>query len=62
MSDDEMSYFYSHTGENIYGLQVNQYLRVLNTNNELVDKLRWNGEMHVPLYDAVSRVLLLVPS
>lgn len=51
MSDDEMSYFYSHTGENIYGLQVNQYLRVLNTNNELVDKLRWNGEMHVPLYD-----------
>lgn len=50
MSDEEMSYFYTNSGENIYDLLTNQYLIIRNTQGELCDAYRWNGEKHQPLY------------
>lgn len=43
MTDEEMAEFYSDLSFNPYGLLVNEYLIVKNTNNEVVDKMRWNG-------------------
>ena len=44
MDDDEMAEFYSNPTDNKYGLYINQYLLVCNTNGEIVDKLCWTGE------------------
>ena len=35
LSDEEMSYFYSHPEENTYGLYINQYLIVYNAANKI---------------------------
>lgn len=50
MSEEEMAYFYEHSKENIYDLLVNQYLIIRNTEGEIVDCLKWNGEEYIPLY------------
>lgn len=44
MDDDEMAEFYSNPTDNKYGLYINQYLLVCNTDGEVVDKLVWTGE------------------
>lgn len=41
LNDEEMAYLYEHMNENQYGLLVNQYLIIKNTNGNIVDKLRW---------------------
>ena len=46
LSDDEMAYFYENLDKNIYGLLTNQYLIIKNQNEEVVDKLRWDGEAY----------------
>ena len=43
LSDEDMAYFYEHITENIFGLLTNQYLVIRNNNNEIIDKLKWNG-------------------
>lgn len=50
LSDEEMSYFYLHTNENIYNCEVNEYLIIRKFNDEIVDYRKWNGEE----YKAVS--------
>ena len=50
MTDEEMSYFYTHMDENLYDLLVNQYLIIRNQEDEVVDTYRWNGEKYCPLY------------
>ena len=43
MDDEEMADFYSHPEENKYGLYVNQYILVCDTEGEVVDRLCWTG-------------------
>ena len=43
LSDEEMSYFYLHTNENIYDCETNEYLIIRKSDGEIVDTLRWNG-------------------
>lgn len=40
VSDEELAYLYEHTNENIYGLNINQYL-LLYQNDKCVDYLKW---------------------
>ena len=44
MDDEEMADFYSNPKENKYGLYINQYLLVCDTEGEVVDKLCWTGD------------------
>lgn len=44
MSDDEMNEFYSNPTENIYDLNVNEYINVYDSNGTLVDTKVWTGE------------------
>ena len=44
LSDEEMSYFYTHMNENIYDCLVNEYLIIRKSDGEVVDTLRWDGE------------------
>ena len=46
---NEMCYFYEHLEENTCDCLVNEYLIVKNTENEIVDKCKWNGESYVSL-------------
>lgn len=50
LSDDEMAYFYEHINENTFGLIPNQYLIIKNTDEEVVDSYRWNGEAYEILF------------
>ena len=43
MDDEEMADFYSHPEENKYGLYINQYILVCDTDGEVVDRLCWTG-------------------
>lgn len=47
LSDEDMAYFYEHLNENIFDLFVNEYLILKNDKNEIVDKLRWDGNEYV---------------
>ena len=49
MSEDEMADFYSNLSINRYELQQNEYLIIKNSNNEFVDKFRWDGLTHNPV-------------
>lgn len=49
MSDEDMAYFYEHQDENKYNLLVNEYLIIKNTNNEIVDTYKWDGNNFVPV-------------
>lgn len=46
LPEPDMAYFYEHLTENIYDLLPNQYLIIKNENNEVVDKMKWDGEMY----------------
>lgn len=47
MSEEEMAYFFSNLGENIYRLKTNEYLIISNIEKSNVYK--WNGQEHVPV-------------
>lgn len=47
LSEEEMAYFYSHLQENTYDLLTNEYLVIKNINDEVVDKMRWDGTEYV---------------
>ena len=46
-SDDEMSYFYLHTKENLYNSLLNEYLIIRKSDGEVVDYRKWNGSEYV---------------
>lgn len=46
LSDDKMAYFYEHLSENTFDLLPNQYLIIKNSDGEVVDKMRWDGEIY----------------
>lgn len=46
LSEEEMASFYSNLKENIYDLSTNEYLIIKNDKNEVVDTLKWDGEMY----------------
>ena len=43
LSDEEMSYFYCHTNENIYDCLRNEYLIIKKSDGEVVDYRKWDG-------------------
>lgn len=47
--DNELSYFYCNLKDNIYDLLINEYLIIKNSDNEIVDKFRWDGEQYLPV-------------
>ena len=51
MSEEEMAYFYEHMGDNIYGLMYNEYLIVKDSDGNVVDKRKWNGETHKEVFN-----------
>lgn len=46
LNEADMAYFYEHLQENIYGLNVNEYIIIKNEIGEVVDKLKWSGETY----------------
>lgn len=44
LSDEEMSYFYCHTKDNVYDCLLNEYLIIRKSDGEVVDYRKWNGE------------------
>lgn len=51
MSEEEMAYFYEHMGDNIYDLMYNEYLIVKDSDSNVVDKRKWNGETHKEVFN-----------
>lgn len=49
LSDEDMAYFYEHQTENMYGLLTNEYLIISDKNNDVVDKLKWDGNTYSPV-------------
>lgn len=49
LSDEEMSYFYLHTNENIYDSLLNEYLIIRKSDGEVVDYRKWNGSEYSAL-------------
>ena len=43
LSNNEMSDFYTHISDNLYGLLPNQYLIIKTPNGEIVDTLKWTN-------------------
>ena len=41
LSDDELAYFYEHLLQNQFNILVNQYVLIKNTDEEIVDVLKW---------------------
>lgn len=59
LTDEEMAQLYEHPDCNTYGCLVNQYLVVRNSDNEVVDKLKWNGDTYSRLsYKTISNTHL----
>ena len=46
MTEQEMADFYSNPTENVYGLNVNEYIIIRNDKDEVVDTLVWTGECY----------------
>lgn len=46
MTDEEMAEFYLKKDENKYDLLTNEYLIIKNQDGEIVDQLKWDGEIH----------------
>jgi len=49
LSQDEIMYFYENKDENLFNLEINQYLIIRDTDQETKDRFRWDGEAHKPL-------------
>ena len=50
LSEDDMAYFYEHLNENTYGLLVNEYLIMKNSDGKVIDSYRWTGEKYDQLF------------
>lgn len=46
LSDEEMSYFYLHTDQNIYDLLLNEYLIIRKSDGQIVDCMCWDGDRY----------------
>ena len=46
MSEQEMADFYSNPTDNVYELNINEYIIVRNEKDEIVDSLVWTGECY----------------
>lgn len=46
LSEEDMACFYEHLQENIFDLYTNEYLILKNDKGEVVDTLKWDGEMY----------------
>lgn len=55
LSDEEMSYFYLHTSENVYNLLINEYLIIRKFDGEIVDCLCWDGERYAKVCQKTIR-------
>ena len=51
MSEEEMAYFYEHMADNIYDLMYNEYLIIKDSDGNVVDKRKWNGETHKEVFN-----------
>lgn len=49
LNDEELSNFYSNLSNNIGNNYINGYLIVKDLNDEIVDKMRWDGMSYVPI-------------
>jgi len=49
LSEDEMALLYENLNENTYGLLTNEYLLIRNSDGDIVDKRKWDGESLVGL-------------
>lgn len=43
LNDNEIAFLYENLNTNIYENLINEYLVVRNSNNEIIDKLKWDG-------------------
>lgn len=48
-NDQQLSDFYQNLSFNVADCYINEYLIIKNTDGEVVDRRRWNGETHEPL-------------
>lgn len=46
LSENDMAYFYEHLNENVFNLLTNEYVIIRNADNEVVDKLKWDGGIY----------------
>lgn len=46
LSENEMAYFYEHLNENAFDLLINEYLLIKDSDGNVVDKMKWDGETH----------------
>lgn len=46
LSDNELSYFYSNQGINMFHLNIGQYLIIYDKENKPIDTVIWTGETH----------------
>ena len=49
LDDNEMIEFYRHPEQNLFGLKRNAYAVLKHPSGEIVDKMKWTGEMYKPL-------------
>jgi len=49
LSEKNLLYLYEHNRENMYDCLTNQYLIVKNEKGDIVDKLKWNGNIYQPI-------------
>lgn len=43
LSDEELAYFYEHLDENVYQLNINEYLILNDSNENYIDAYKWSG-------------------
>lgn len=56
-TDEQLAYLYEHQNENIYNLCINEYLIIYNSNDEVIDALRWDGQQYQVLYKKAIKSL-----
>ena len=49
LDEDQMANFYSNLEINTLNLLKNEYVILKNVNNEIVDKMKWNGERYITI-------------
>ena len=49
LDDEQMALLYENLNENTYGLLTNEYLLIRNSDGDVVDKRKWDGESLIPI-------------
>lgn len=49
LTDDEMAFLYENLNVNTYGLLTNEYLLIRNSDGDIVDKRKWDGNSLIPI-------------